>query len=247
MTQRFRVFACAIAATLALGLAALAQVPPSGAFLAGPITEVTPTSLTIQGMTLTVNDRSKFFTVLPDGAMAPIPFAEVPAGVPIHARFIFVDSVPTLVHGELGDDFFWHGIVTALGEGSLTLDGAVTLHTGQARIIGSGAVQVGSTVGVKGEVLNGVFSARVINPSGLDFAYRGTITALTVDEGGKVTGFTFGRGETSYAVVLDAHSLIWRGRIQISPNDLAVGMKVDVNGWTQPDGSVLAWNVRLLR
>lgn len=247
MTYRFRILTCAIAATFALGLAALAQVPPSGAFLAGPITEVTPASLTVQGITLTVNDRSKFFTVLPDGAMAPVPFGEVPAGVPIHARFIFVDSAPTLVQGELGDDFFWHGIVTALGEGSLTLDGAVNIHTSQARIIGSGTLQVGSTVGVKGEVLNGVFAARAINTSGLDFAYRGTITALTVDEGGMVAGFAFGKGETSYAVVLDAHSLIWRGRLQISPNDLAVGMKVDVNGWTQPDGSVLAWNVRLLK
>ena len=247
MTYRFRILTCAIATVFAMGLAALAQVPPSGAFLAGTITEVTPASVTIQGMTLTVNDRSKFFSVLPDGAMAPIPFAEVPAGMPIHARFIFVDSVPTLVRGELGSDFFWHGIVTALGDGSLTLDGAVNIHTGQARTIGSGTLQVGSTVGVKGEVLNGVFAARVINTSGLDFAYKGTITALVMDDGGKVAGFTFGRGETSYTVVLDSHSIIWRGRRQLPPGILAVEMRVDVDGWTLPDGSVLAWNVRLLK
>lgn len=247
MTHRFRVLAVVTVATLTLGLAALAQTPPSGAALAGIVEGVTGNTLTLQGLTLNVVERSKFVTVGPDGAMGPIPFAEVQAGVPIHARFIFVEGAPTLVLGELGNDFFWHGVVTALGDGTLTLDGAVTIHIGQARLVGPGALQVGATVGVKGEVLNGIFAARVINTQGLDFGYRGTISALAVDEGGVVTGFIFGRGETSYAVALDMHSVIWKGRLQLSPNDLVVGMKVDVSGWVQPDGSVLAWSVRILK
>lgn len=247
MNHRFRVLVFSTATALALGLAALAQTPPSGAAVAGIVDGVTGDSLTLQGLTLNVVERSKFVTVGPDGAMGPIPFSEVQAGLPMHARFILVEGTPTLVLGELGNDFFWHGVVTALGDGTLTLDGAVTIHAGQARLVGSSALQVGATVGVKGEVLNGIFAARVINTQGLDFGYRGTISALAVDEGGVVTGFIFGRGETSYTVALDMHSVIWKGRLQLSPNDLVAGMKVDVSGWTQPDGSVLAWNVRVLR
>ena len=246
MTHRFRVLACAIAA-LALGLTALAQTPPSGAFIAGVVTEVHADSLVLQGMTLAVDENSKFFTVLPDGMMAPATLADLQPNLPMHARFILVGTVPTLVRGELGNDFFWHGIVTEIGEDVLTLDGAVTVHTSQARIIGTAPLQVGSTVGVKGEVLGGVFAAKVINASGLDFAFKGTITALVQNPAGVVVGFTFGRGETLYAVDLDATSLIWKGRIQVPADTLAAGMKVDVTGWVQPDGSVLAWNVRIIK
>jgi hypothetical protein len=179
--------------------------------------------------------------------MAPALLSDIQPTVPLHARFIFVGTVPTLVRGELGSDFFWHGIVTTVGEGSIILDGAMTVHTSQARIIGSAPLQVGSTVGVKGELLGGVFAARVINTSGLDFAYKGIITALVQDPTGAVVGFSFGRGEVVYPVDLDANSLIWRGRIQVPADTLAVGMKVDVSGWVQPDGSVLAWNVRIIK
>jgi hypothetical protein len=247
MTPRLRVLACTIAAALALGLTVLAQTPPSGAFIAGPVTDVHADSLVLQGMTLAVDEHSKFFTVLPDGMMAPATFADIQPDLPMHARFIFVGTVATLVRGEVGSDFFWHGIVTAIGEGALTLDGAVTIHTSQARIVGAVPLQVGSTVGVKGEVLAGVFAAKVINASGLDFAYKGTIAALTQDPGGSVVGFTFGRGETLYPVDLDAKSLIWKGRRQVPADALAAGMKVDVDGWVQPDGSVLAWNVRIIK
>jgi hypothetical protein len=247
MTPRLRVLACTIAAALAIGWTALAQTPPSGAFIAGLVTEVHADSLALQGMTLAVDEHSKFFTVLPDGTMAPATLADVQPNLPMHARFIFVGSSPTLVRGELGNDFFWHGIVTEIGEGILRLDGAVTIHTSQARTVGAGTLQVGSTVGVKGEVLNGVFAAKVINASGLDFAFKGTIATLTQDPGGSVVGFTFGRGETLYPVDLDGNSLIWKGRRQVRPEELAAGMKVGVDGWVEPDGSVLAWNVRIVK
>ena len=247
MNQRLSAFACTIAAALALGLTALAQTPPSGAFIAGPVSEVHADSLVLQGMTLAVDEHSKLFTVLPDGTMAPATLADVQPNLPMHARFIFVDAVPTLVRGELGNDFFWHGIVTAVGEGTITLDGSVTIHTSQARTVGAGTLQVGSTVGVKGEVLGGVYAAKVINASGLDFAFKGTITTLAQDPTGEVVGFTFGRGETIYPVELDANTLIWKGRFQVAADALAAGMKVDVTGWVQPDGSVLAWNVRIIK
>jgi hypothetical protein len=247
MNQRLSAFACTIAAALALGLTALAQTPPSGAFIAGPVSEVHADSLVLQGMTLAVDEHSRLFTVLPDGTMAPATLADVQPNLPMHARFIFVGAVPTLVRGELGNDFFWHGIVTAVGEGTITLDGAVTIHTSQARTVGAGTLQVGSTVGVKGEVLGGVYAAKVINASGLDFAFKGTITTLVQDPTGAVVGFTFGRGETIYPVELDANTLIWKGRFQVAADALAAGMKVDVTGWVQPDGSVLAWNVRVIK
>ena len=247
MTHRSRVLACTIAAALALGLTAWAQTPPSGAFIAGPVTEVHADSLVLQGMTLAVDEHSKFFTVLPDGTMAPATLADVQPNLPMHARFIFVGASPTLVRGELGNDFFWHGIVTEIGEGSLILNGAVTIYTSQARIIGTLPLQVGNTVGVKGEVLGGVFAAKVINTSGLDFAFKGTITALVQDPAGAVVGFTFGRGETLYPVDLDGSSLIWKGRVQVPAAALVVGMRVDVTGWVEPDGSVLAWNVRIIK
>jgi hypothetical protein len=33
----------------------------------------------------------------------------------------------------------------------------------------------------------------------------------------------------------------------VPADTLAAGMKVDVTGWVQPDGSVLAWNVRIIK
>jgi hypothetical protein len=164
----------------------------------------------------------------------------------MHCRFIFVNGQPTLVLGELGADFFWHGIVTAFDDATVTLDNAITIHRTQAHLVGSGGLQVDATVGVKGEVLGGVFAAKLINTSGLDFLFTGPITALTLDAANHVVGFTMAKGDQSFFVDLDGNSLVWKGRLQVSADTLAVGTKVKVDGWIQPDGSALAWNVRVL-
>ncbi len=246
MTSRFLKLSILAATALLSGLAAAAQTPPSGAALAGVVTAVAENTVTLQGLTLNVNDRTRFVAVLSDGTMGPVPFFEVQPGVPMHCRFIFVNGQPTLVLGELGADFFWHGTVTALDETTLTLDGAVVIHRTQAHVIGNGTLQVGATVGVKGEVLGGVFAAKMINTSALDFLVVGPVTALTQDDSGNVVAFTMAKGDQTFLVNLDGNSLVWKGRTQVSPNTLAVGTKVKADGWIQPDGSALAWNVRIL-
>ena len=246
MTSKFAKVSILIATALVMGLASAAQTPPSGAALAGVVTAVTGNTVTLQGLTLNVNDKTKFVAVLTDGTMGPVPFFAVQAGVPMHCRFIFLNGQPTLVLGELGADFFWHGIVTAFDDATVTLDNTVTIHRTQAHLVGSGGLQVGATVGVKGEVLGGVFAARLINTSGLDFLFTGPITALTLDATNHVVGFTMAKGDQSFFVDLDGNSLVWKGRLQVSADTLAVGTKVKVDGWIQPDGSALAWNVRIL-
>jgi hypothetical protein len=246
MTSKFAKCSILIAAALAMGLASAAQTPPSGAALAGVVTEVTGDTVTLQGLSLSVNDKTRFAAVLADGTMGPVPFSAVQAGVPMHCRFIFVNGQPTLVLGELGADFFWHGILTAFDDATLTLDNAITIHRTQAHLVGSGSLQVGATVGVKGEVLGGVFAAKLINTSALDFAFAGSITALTQDGAGDVVGFTVAKGDQNFFVDLDGNSLVWKGRTQVSANTLAVGTRIKVDGWIQPDGSALAWNVRIL-
>ena len=243
MTKAFRYLTLAALATLALVLGAAAQTPPSGAFVAGVVSDVAADALTVQGLTLNVTQDSKFFSVAPDGTLGEVPFSAVQAGVPIHGRFIFIDGQPTVVHMDLGDDFFWHGTITATGEGTLTLDGVVTIHTGQARLVGAGSLQVGDTVGVKGEVLDGVFAAKWINTNGIDFDFKGEIGSVVRDGSGHVTGFTLAQGSSSYLVVLDENTVVRKGRFQVSPDTLATGMKARVSGWMLPDSSVLAWNV----
>jgi hypothetical protein len=246
MTSKFAKYSILIAAALLMGLASAAQIPPSGAALAGIVTAVTGNTVTLQGLTLNVNDKTRFVAVLTDGTMGPVPFFVVQAGVPMHCRFIFVNGQPTLALGELGADFFWHGIVTAFDDATVTLDNTVAIHRTQAHVIGSGSLQVGATVGVKGEVLGGVFAGKLINTSAVDFAFAGAVTALTQDGTGNVVGFTVAKGDQNFFVDLDGNSLVWKGRVQVSANTLAVGTKLKVDGWIQPDGSALAWNVRIL-
>jgi hypothetical protein len=243
MMKAFRSMTLAALATLVLALGVAAQTPPSGAFIAGPVTAVSGDTLTVQGLTLNVTQDSKFFSVAPDGTLEEVPFSSVQAGVPIHGRFIYVEGIPTVTHMDLGDDFFWHGTVTATGDATLTLDNTVTIHTGQARLVGKGSLQVGDTVGVTGEVLDGVFAARWINTNGIDFDFKGQVGSVVRDGSGHVTGFTLAQGSTSYLVVLDEKSVVRRGRFQVPPDVLAAGMAVRVTGWVLPDSTVLAWNV----
>ena len=244
MRKPFRLSPIVLIALFVLSLGALAQAPPSGAAIAGIVTNVSSDSLTIEGLTLGVTENTKFFTVLPDGIIAATTFDQIVPGESLHGRFIFVNGVATLVVGEQGNDFFWHGKITAADDTTLTLDNFVTIYISQAKVVGTGSLQIGDTVGVRGEVFNGIFAAKWINSSGIDFNFKGTIGSLIID-GGHVTGFTVGDGSGSYLVTLDPHSLIWKGRRQLSPDALQVGMKVKVAGWTLPDGSVLAWSVKI--
>lgn len=229
--------------TLALGAAAMAQTPPSGAWISGTVSAVSSDTMTIQGLTLGVADRAKFVTVQQDGTIAPVAFNQIQQGDPFRGRFILLNNAPTLVYGEVSSHFFWHGTITAVTGSTLTMDGLMTISTGQAKLAGSGSLTVGATVGVTGQVLDGIYAATLINTNGFDFNFTGVIASVSQDGGGNVTGFTFGKGSASYFVALDANSLVWRGRRQVSPNTLAAGARVEVRGWTQPDGSVLAWNI----
>lgn len=243
MMKSFRCTVLAALVSLALGAAALAQTPPSGAWISGTVTAVSSDAMTIQGLTLGVADGAKFVTVRQDGTIAPIAFNQIQQGDPFRGRFILLNNAPTLVYGEVSNHFFWHGTVTAVTETTITMDGLMTISTGQAKLVGSGTLAVGATVGVNGQVLNGVYAATVINTNGFDFHFTGVIASVSQDGGGNVAGFTFGKGSASYFVALDANSLVWRGRHQVSPNTLAAGARVEVRGWTQPDGSILAWNI----
>jgi len=244
-------------ATLALSalcVCALAQTPPSGAWVSGDVTSVGSTTMTIQSLTLTVSAGALFTTVNADGTISQIPFSEINVGDSFHGRFIFISGTPTIVSGEVGNHFFWHGVVTAVNSSggalqSIQLDNTAVIFVSQAKFVnlsgGSASIQVGSVVGVSGLAANGVFAAQWVNAGGVDFSAVGQVGSLLQDQNGNVTGFTFTSGTTSVFVSLDSSTAVYQNKRPVSANTLAPGETAKVSGWTLPDGSVQAWNIRI--
>lgn len=265
-----------LAAAFLLAGAALAQTPPSSAWLSGNVEAISADSITLQGLTFPVASGAAFATVLPDGTLAEIPFSDIAPGMPFHGHAVLAEGGFAWAGGYVGNHFFWHGVVTAITRDdagkplTITLDDAVTVHVGQARVVGlppgqqnAGDVeelgaalaeagepfllQEGATVGVGGIARDGIFAAVVVNVAAVDFASTGTISSLATGEGGAVTGFTLEKNGALTSVRLAPFTLIRKGRRVLSPNDLQVGMRVFVTGKALSDGTVVAFEVKVAR
>lgn len=265
-----------LAATFLAAGAAFTQTPPSSAWLSGNVEAVSADSITLQGLAFPVAPDAVFATVLSDGTFSEIPLASITPGMPFHGHALLGDGGFFWMGGYVGDHFFWHGVVTALTRDeagkplTVTLDDTVTIHVGQARVVGlprgqerAGDVkelipapaeagepfllQEGATVGVGGIVRDGVFAAVVVNVAAVDFASTGTLSALAMGEDGSVTGFTLEKNGTFTAVQLAPFTLIRKGRRVLSPNDLQVGMRVFVTGKALENGTVVALEVKVAR
>jgi hypothetical protein len=256
--------------------ASMAQAPPSGAWLSGPVVAVSEDSLTLQGLNLAVAPEARFATVRPDGTFAPIAPAEMLPGQPLHGRFVLIEGVPALVHGFVGNHFFWHGVVTAVNADagglllSFEVDGMVTLHASQARVVGvepggeggsgmddlcepadgipADLIRVGATVGAGGIVRDGVFAVAHVNVAALTFRAGGKVSGLVSDDAGHVVGFTLAtQAGEAFAIGLDPRTIVREGRRQVLPDALREGSKVKVEGWTRGDGTILARDVEIKR
>jgi len=265
-----------LAATFLLAGAAFAQTPPSSAWLSGNVEAVSADSITLQGLTFPVASGAVFATVLPDGTLSEIPLTSIAPSMPFHGHAVLGDGGFAWAGGYVGNHFFWHGKVTAITRDdsgkplTVTLDNTVTIHVGQARVVGlppgqqkAGDVeelaaalaeasepfllQEGATVGVGGIARDGVFAAVVVNVAAVDFASTGTISALTTGDGGAVTGFTLDKNGALTTVRLAPFTLIRKGRRILTPADLQVGMRVFVTGKALEDGTVVALEVKVAR
>lgn len=271
-----RKFLSVMTAAFLLATAALAQTPPSSAWLSGNVEAVTADTLTLQGFAFPVASDAAFATVLPDGTFSEIPLAAIAPGMPFQGHAVKGEAGFAWAGGYVGDHFFWHGVVTALTRDdsgkplTVTLDDTVTIHVGQARVVGlppgqqkAGDVeelfaaalessetyllQEGATVGVGGIARDGVFAAVVVNVAAVDFASTGTLSSLITGEGGAVTGFTLEKNGALTTVHLAPFTLIRKGRRVLSPSDLQVGMRVFVTGKALDDGTVVALEVKVAR
>ncbi len=111
---------------------------------------------------------------------------------------------------------------------------------------GSGLLQIGSYAAFGGIVDNGVYAAVFGHVMASSMTGVGHIESLTQDGSGSVTGFTMIKRGNETQVVMDASTQITTHKGQtLTPGDLAPGMRVDVQGLTRQDGSVLAQTIVL--
>ncbi len=111
---------------------------------------------------------------------------------------------------------------------------------------GAGLLQIGSYAALGGIVDNGVYAAVFAHVMASSMAGVGHIESLTQDGSGSVTGFTMIKRGTETQVAIDASTQIAsRSGQTMTSGDLAVGMRVDVQGLTRQDGSVLAQTIEV--
>ncbi len=261
-------------AVTALGL--MAQTPPGGAWLGGPVQSVGTASLVVQGLSLQITESTHLVTIDANGIFEPITIDAVTPGNPFQGRMIIADGVPTLTHGYVGTPFFWHGVVTALNldeDGnllSLELDNTLTVNASQAVIIGKAPgsegdtnmdaieavtvqdsdpflLQVGSTVGVAGISRDGVFSATLVNVAAVDFASRGTIGQVYRNDNGHVIGFDLNHNGATRSIHVTIYTRIMKGRHPASPDSLKSGQRVKVVGKVLADDTVLSYKVKIVK
>lgn|GEM_PF-2408936 len=272
--NRYLTITMAVLCIAGFGLAA--QTPPGGAWISGPVQSVSADSVTVQGLSIAVEEDTSISALTPDGTFQSVGINQVLPGDPFHGKVTVVSGTPTLVNGVVGFPFFWHGVVTALSQDeegnvlSIEVDGTVTIYASQAAIIGTEPgsegdagmnapyetqrddsepflLQVGSTVGVNGFARGGVFAATVINVAVADFSSKGTISQLYRNADGHVTGFELKRNDTVYLIKLTIFTRVMRGGHPLSPDKLRAGWNARVTGKKLADDSIVAYKVRVLR
>lgn len=247
---------------LALALGCVAAFADSSgvnapAVFAGPISAVSATSLTVQGVPLAIASGTLIFG-LDSGNML---VALTPADLLVNETVtVYAEDADNLATADVifaGLGFHLSGEVTALvtdtsGPTQITLDGiyvvdvshAVWLSTEEKASDDSGSVQVGSEVELWGIANNGAFEA-AFGQSGSGGGQgggaameNGFILTPTLDSQGVVASLTMTSKGTVYKIVL-APTTVITGKGS-STADLRAGAHVKVWGTFQSDGSVLA-------
>ena len=254
--------------SLIIGLGSLAVLAdaPAGvdapAVFSGPITALTSTSLTVQGIPLNFLPAVQVLGLDTGGLLVTLTPAALTLDETVEVFAEDADGVATADIILVGEGFSLKGEVTALTMGSsgptqVTLDGiypvdvsAAVWMTGEdAPAMGrpsdaSGSLDVGSEVQLWGIANNGAFVAafgRIDTGSGQTTMDNGFILNLTTDSAGAVTGFTMTSRGSSATIVLDASTQITGKGSDVSA--LKAGVHVKVWGTLQSDGTVLASQV----
>ena len=259
----------AIALALVLcSFAALADTPAavdSPQVFAGPITLISSSSLTVQGVALSIQTSTIILGLDTSGAIVTLTPASLLVNdtVTVFATDDMGASTAALIFEGLG--FHLKGQVTALTTGTsgptqLTLDGIFAVGVGQAVWLGGGdhrphqdggTVQVGSEVELWGIANNGAFTAAFGRLEGgggqggggeteMD---NGFILSLTTDTQNNLIGFTMSSRASIATIALGPSTQISGKGSDTSA--LKAGAHVQVWGTKQSDGSVLAATIQI--
>ncbi len=218
----------------------------------GPITALGDSSLTVGGLTFVVTPQ----TDIHDDDDNPLAFADLTLGLFVEVEGF--DDGGTLVateieveedHGGDGDEIEAEGLVVARTDSSLTVGGLTFGVTASTVIVDDddepvpfSAITVGLRVEVEGRLLaSGALVATEIeidddDDDGGDIEVEGLIESL--DEGTMtVRGIAFALTDATVVVGDDDEPLTLA--------DLAVGLRVEVDGRYETDGSLTALRVEL--
>lgn len=232
----------------------------------GPITALSATSLTVQGVEVALAPTTQVFGLDTSGALVTVDPASllVNDSVTIFAQDADGTATADLILVGLG--FHLKGQVTAFVMGSggptqVTLDGIYDVDVSNAvwlspedgraprrRDAGGGSIQVGSEVEFWGLADNGGFAAAFAKlesgggpGGGAPTVDNGFILALTSDSQGVPTGFTMtSRGSIATVALGPSTQITGKGS---GNGSLQAGVHVKVWGTLQSDGSVLASQV----
>ena len=252
---------------LAICSTALMADSPAGAsapvVFSGPITEVSASSLTVQGVAVGIMQATFIKGIDPGtGLLVDLTPETLQVGDGVT---VFAEDVEGTASAELilrGMGFKIRGQVTAVqtdgsGKPQVVVDGIYTVNVGQTTFLGGGAmshrkdgaIQVGSEVSLWGIVSDGVFTAAFGTMEGAGSGGaeptmdNGFILNLTTDGSGAVTGFTMSSRHSVETIVFSPSTVIQKGGTTVDASALGAGMHVKVWGTSQADGSVLASQV----
>ncbi|MGC8724199.1 MAG: DUF5666 domain-containing protein [Acidobacteriota bacterium] len=251
-----------------------ANMPTDGSddvVFAGPLTASTSTSLTLQGVTLSITSNTVIKGLDSTGSIIDVDPATLVAASPVTVYGHDENGLPVADLVFAGDAFRFSGTVTALqtntsGGSEAVIDGIYTVEVGQTIFVSpgdsvvrhsaredqsGGTMQVGSQVVLLGIAQNGVFTAvygRVESGGGnggTEAAENGFILTPSFDASGNLTGFTMSSRGSVATIVLGSSTQISGPGSSAGTAALTAGRHVKVWGTTQADGSVLASQVIL--
>jgi len=241
---------------LALALGCVAAFANSSgvmapAVFAGPITAVSSTSLTVQGVSLGIAASTQIFGL--DSANALVTLTPVDLFVN-ETVTVYAEDANNAATADVifaGEGFHFTGQITTLVTGTsgptqVTLDGVYVVDVSHAlwmEDFDPGSIQVGSNLQFWGIAGNGVFAAAFggaaeSGQAGGSAMENGFILTPTLDSQGAVISFTMTSKGTVYTIVLDPTTVITGKGSNTS--GLKAGVHVKVWGTFQSDGSVLA-------
>lgn len=254
-----RLLGLVIATALVLGSTAVLADGSTGLsadeVFAGPATDTSSTSVTVQGVPIAITTDTQVFGLDASNLVITLDGTQLQVGdyVSVYAHDDGGAATADVILRGVGFDL--KGQVTALqtdssGNAQAIIDGIYTVNVGQVVFSsgdqdGEGALTVGSEASLWGIVNDGVFVAigGRLGSGATEAMDNGFIQDLTTDGSGDVTGFTMtGKGALATIALGSSTRIILKGQ-DATASALKAGLHVKVWGTTQADGSVLASTV----